>query len=122
MGCILTTASKYKKDALFFLKKKKKDFYLCIYFWPCWVFVAVRAFSLVGAHGGYSLVAVCGPLIAMPSAVAVTGSWAHGLLWFGSMGSVAPWHVGSSWIGHRPVSPALAGGFFTTEPPGKKSA
>ena len=41
----------------------------------------------VGAHGGYSLVAVCGPLIAMPSAVAVTGSWAHGLLWFASRGS-----------------------------------
>ena len=28
-------------------------------------------------------------------------------------------HVGSSWIGNEPVSPALAGRFFTTEPTGK---
>jgi len=33
------------------------------------------------------------------------------------MGLVAPWLVGSSWT--RDVSPALAGKFFTTEPPGK---
>ena len=31
------------------------------------------------------------------------------------LGLIALWHVGSS----RSVSPALAGGFFTTEPPGK---
>ena len=32
---------------------------------------------------------------------------------------VAPWHVGSSRIRNLIWSPALAGGFFTTEPPGK---
>ena len=32
------------------------------------------------------------------------------------MGSVVPWHVGSS---QTRVQTALAGGFFTTEPPGK---
>ena len=35
------------------------------------------------------------------------------------MGLVAPWHVGSSWTGIEPMSPALAGGFLTTAPPGK---
>ena len=38
------------------------------------------------------------------------------------MGLVAAQRVGSSWTkGIEPVSPALAGGFFTTEPPGKPS-
>ena len=35
----------------------------------------------------------------------------------GCTGFVAPWHRESSWIKH--VSPALAGGFLTTGPPGK---
>ena len=36
------------------------------------------------------------------------------------MGLVAPWHVGFSWIrDQKTVSPALTGGFFTTESPGK---
>jgi len=39
--------------------------YLCIYFWLCWVFVAVQA--LVAASPGYSPVAVCGLLIAVAS-------------------------------------------------------
>ena len=34
-------------------------------------------------------------------------------------GLVIPWHVGSSRSGLEPMSPAFAGGFFTTEPPGK---
>ena len=32
----------------------KKFIYLFIYFWLCWVFVAVRGLSLVVARGGYS--------------------------------------------------------------------
>ena len=48
-----------------------KHFYLLIYFWLCWVFVAARGFSVVGAReGGYSLVAVCGLCIAVASLVA----------------------------------------------------
>ena len=35
------------------------------------------------------------------------------------MALVAAWHVGSSRPGIKPMSPALADGFFTTEPPGK---
>ena len=38
------------------------------------------------------------------------------------MGLVAPRHVGSSWTGIEPVSPALAGGFSTPAPPGKPQA
>ena len=35
------------------------------------------------------------------------------------MALAAPWCVRSSWIRDRAVSPALAGGFLTTGPPGK---
>ena len=35
---------------------------------------------------------------------------------------VALWHVGSSRTEDRTCIPALAGGFFTTEPAGKPSA
>ena len=40
--------------------------------------------------------------------------------WLRHMGLVAVRHVGSSWTRKiEPMSPTLAGGFFTTEPPGK---
>ena len=35
------------------------------------------------------------------------------------MGLAAPQHVGFLGVGVKPGSPALAGRFFTTEPPGK---
>ena len=35
------------------------------------------------------------------------------------MGLAAPQHVGSFWIRDQTASPSLAGGFSTTEPPGK---
>ena len=65
-------------------------------------------------------------LIAEASLVAGYGLQAHELqqLWLPApehrlsiCGTRAPWHVGSSRI--EPGSPALAGRFFTTEPPGK---
>ena len=40
-----------------------------IYFWLCWVSVAVKAFSLVAASGSYSLVMVCCLLIFVVSLV-----------------------------------------------------
>ena len=40
---------------------------LCIYFGPCWVFLAVRVFSLIEASRGCSLVAVCRLLTAVAS-------------------------------------------------------
>ena len=54
-------------------------FFLNIYFWLHWVFVAVRAFSSCGERG-YSLLAVCELLIAVASSLGQsTGSRAHGL-------------------------------------------
>ena len=47
--------------------------YNFIYFWLCWVFVAVQAFPLVAASGGYSLIVVHGLLIAMASVFAEHG-------------------------------------------------
>ena len=67
-------------------------------------------------------------LIAVASLVAEYRFWVHGLLQLYSTGSVkwhtglvTPWHVGSFLPGSgiKFVSPALAGGFFTTEPSGK---
>ena len=72
-----------------------------------------------------SLVSKYGPQGVWASVVVVyglsiCGSWAlehtlHGC----STNLVAPWHVGLPRPGVKRVSPALAGGFFTTEPPGK---
>ena len=100
-------------------------------FWLHWVFIAVRGLSLVAASGGYSLLRWAGFSL-----------WWLLLLW--SMGSR---HAGFSSCGLRalerrlnscgarasllrgmwdlpgpglePVSPALAGRFLTTAPPGK---
>ena len=53
-------------------------------------------------------------LTAGASLVAERGLWDLGsAVW--STGLVAPWQVGSSRTGIEPVSPAAAGGFFTTE-------
>ena len=53
-------------------------------------------------------------------------SCTHGTLWhrlqLWHMGLVAPHHAESSGPGIKLVSPELAGGFFTTEPPGKPHA
>ena len=97
-------------------------------------------FSLVAEGGGYSLVAVRG-LIAVASLVAghrLWGSRASALLACGpvlqlpglehslsSCGARA-WLLRGVWdlpgSGIKPVSPTLAGRFFTTEPPGKPEA
>ena len=93
-----------------------------------------RGVSLVEASGGCSLVAVFGLLVGGASlvsehgpngtctSVAVTLAFSScGFqaqeLW--RMGLAAPWHVGSSRSRIKPMSPGLADGFFTTEPPGK---
>ena len=81
--------------------------------------VAVCRLSLVADSGGYSLVLVPGPLIALASPTEYR-------LW-GSRASVVVAHrlgcPGGMWdlprLGFEPASPALAGGLLTTEPPGK---
>ena len=114
------------------------------FFFKWFIFVLSRhccgqAFPGCGKWGGYSLVAVCGLLIAEASLVVAHGLQgaralvvvARGLH---SCGSQALEHrldsygtqtllLRGTWDflrpGMEPMSPALAGGFFTTEPPGR---
>ena len=110
-----------------------------IYFWLCWVIIAAWAFSLVVASGGYPIVVVCGLLIEVASLVAEHGlqgaqaslvvshglsscdSWAleHRLSSGGTQAQLLcdMWDLPGS--GTEPMSLALAGRLFTTEPPGK---
>ena len=84
--------------------------YLFIYFWLCWVLVAACRLSLVVASGGYSLVAVFGPLSAVASLVIELGLWVQGLQWVwlscGS-GLAALRLVGSSWTRDRTHVPCI---------------
>ena len=104
--------------------------YLCIYFRLCWVFTAGSRLAFFTASGGCSLVATPGLLMRWP----LRGPRAPGHVGFGSCSSWALAHRLSSrsaWThlfhsmwdlpdsGIEPVSPALAGRFFTTEPPAK---
>ena len=104
----------------------------------CWVFVAAHGLSLVAASGGYCFVAVRRLLIVVASRCR---AWALGVrasvvvaCGLSSCGSRALERRLSScgaraqllhgmWDlpgpGLEPVSPALAGGFLTTAPPGK---
>ena len=91
---------------------------LFIYFWLCWVFVCCVGFSLVAASRGSSLVAKRGLLTVVDSLVELRlssasssscGSWAYLLQ--------GMWHLPGPGI--EPMSPALAGGFFTSESIGK---
>ena len=93
------------------------SFNLFVYFWLCWVFVAARGCPLVAVSRACSLLVVHGPR-AVVSLVADPGSraWAQ-KLWY--MGFVTQRHVESPWSGVESASSALAGGFWTTRPPGK---
>ena len=48
-------------------------------FWLHWVSVAAHRLALAAASGSYSLVAVCQPLIVVPSLVVEYELWMHGL-------------------------------------------
>ena len=89
-------------------------YFLFIYSWLLWVFVAAHELSLAAASRGSAL-AVVGGLFLLQSA----SSRVRRLPWLWHMGLVAPWHVGSPRQGIKPVSPALQGRFLTTRPPGK---
>ena len=96
-----------------------KNFYLFIYLWLCWVFVSVRGLSLVAASGGHSSSWCAGLSLSRPLLLRSTGSR--------RAGSVIVAHGPSCSAacgifprpGLEPVSPALAGRFSTTAPPGK---
>ena len=94
-------------------------FILFIYFWLCWVFVAAYGFSLVAASMGYSLLWCVGFSLQWLLLLQSTGSrlagsvvTVHGLSLLRGM-----WDIPGP--GLEPVSPALAGRFLTTAPPGK---
>ena len=74
-----------------------------IYFWLCWVFVAVCGLSLVAASGDQSLVAVLGLLVTVSSLVAEHRLQARGLSQLQ--------HV-SSLVGARSLSCPEAYGIF----------
>ena len=94
------------------------NFILFIYLWLCWVFVSVRGLSLVVASGatlhhgtrashyrGLS----CWEHRLQTRRLSNCGSWAQLLR--------GMWDLPRP--GHEPMSPALAGRFSTTAPPGK---
>ena len=93
--------------------------YLFIYFWLCWVFVAVHGLSLVAASGGHSSLRCTGFSWRCLLLLRSTGSRRAG---FSSCGAQAQL-LRSMWDlpgpGIKPVSPALADRFSTTVPPGK---
>ena len=87
--------------------------------WLHWVFVAVSRLSLVAVSGGYSLLQCAGFSLRW-----LLLSWSMGsrCSTFSSCGTRAQllrgmWDLPGP--GLEPVSPALAGGFLTTAPPGK---
>ena len=112
--------------------------FLFFIFWPRWVFTAAHRLSLVAASGGYSSLRCVGFSLWWLLLLWSTGSRCAG---FSSCGMRAQylWLVGlecrlsscgtrsyllwGMWDlpgpGLEPMSPALAGGFLTTVPPGK---
>ena len=118
--------------------------YFFFFFFGCWVFVAARRFSLVAARGGFSSLRCTGFSLPWFLLLQSTGfrcagfsscsARALGLMGFSSCGSRAlelrlsscgsraqllrgMWDLPGPGI--QPVSPALAGKFLTTVPPGK---
>ena len=88
------------------------------------MFVSARGLSLVVSKG-YSLVSMCVLFIVVASLVAEYGPWSSAL-GFQSMGSVVVAHkqlLCGMWNlprpGIKPVSPASAGRFLPTVPPGE---
>ena len=90
-----------------------------IYLWLCWVLVSVRGLSLVAASGGHSSSRCAGLLTIAASLVAEHRLQTHRLRNYGSRAQL----LRGMWDLPRPglesVSPALAGRFSTTAPPGK---
>ena len=85
-----------------------------LYFWLCWVFIAVCGLSLVVTSGGYSLGMVFGPPIAVASLVAdhrfqstqASALVAHGLSCLRACGifpeqGLNPWQADSYLLDHQ---------------------
>ena len=92
--------------------------FIYIYFWLFWVFVSVRGISLVAASRGH-FIAVRGPLTVAASLVAEHRLQTRRLSSCGSRVQLLRGMWDLPRPGLEPVSPALAGRFSTTAPPGK---
>ena len=102
----------------------KKDFRICCHFFFFLVVLGLHCclgFSLVVVSGHYSLVEVCGLLIAVASLFVEQRLWGTAAV-LNSCSGRAQLPCGM-WDLPRPgielLSPALAGRFFTIKPPGK---
>ena len=94
--------------------------------WLCWVFIAVRGLSLVASSGGCSLWCMGFSLwwLVLLQALEHTGSVVVTRTQYLQLEVVAhrfscPPTCEIVPTGIQPTSPALAGRFLTTEPPGK---
>ena len=92
--------------------------YLFIYFWLCWVFVSARGLSPVAASGGHSS-SRCAGLSLWRPLVAEHRLQTRRLSSRGSRAQLLRGMWDPPRPGLEPVSPALAGRFSTTVPPGK---
>ena len=93
-------------------------FNLFIYFWLCWVFVSVRGLSPAAASGGHSSSRCAGLSLSQPL-VAEHRLQTRRLSNCGSRAQLLRGMWDLPRPGLEPVSPALAGRFSTTAPPGK---
>ena len=118
-----------KKPSMLFTNWFFFFFFFFFSFWLCWVMVALGRLSPVVISGNYSLLQCTDhwdgcfccwaqALVVVARRLSSCGTWTQ-QLWH--TGSVALWHVESSWFRSRieSVSPALAGEFFSTAPSGK---
>ena len=129
-----TRVSRLQMDSLLSEPPGKPVYmYLNMYIWLCWVFVATQFFSSCGKQG---LLSSCGAWAFYCSGISCcrTQTLEHeGFICFSSQalerrlrscGARASLLCGMWDLprpGIKPVSPALASGFFTTEPPRKPS-
>ena len=103
--------------------------FILFYFFNLWlhcVFVATRGLTLVAVSGGYSLLWCVGFSLWWLLLLRTMGSRrvgsvvaVHGLSSCGTRASLLRGMWDLPGPGLEPVSPALAGGFLTTAPPGK---
>ena len=93
-------------------------FLIFVYLWLCWVFVSVRGLSPVAASGGHSSSRCAGLSLSRPL-VAEHRLQTRRLSSRGSRAQLLRGMWDLPRPGLEPVSPALAGKFSTTAPPGK---
>ena len=97
----------------------------------CFIFTAMKTFLQCGEQGLLSLVLVCGLLIVVTSLAVEHGLQGRWLISYGSQDLQHKINSCGAWVQLlcgmwdlprpriKPMSPALAGGFFIPEPPGK---